>query len=109
AKQTDEPDKAHLNELSREMYRQEAVKLLASISKLMPEGEAPLTAPDMKFHRSIGEFAGGTYSVTGEKLTPEEYERHIAEVLPNESEKTFVRDLMREPGWIAPRTDVTVS
>src|SRR5512135_1018741 len=73
AKQTEEPDKAHLNELSREMYRDEAIKLLASISKLLPEGEAPLTAPDMRFHRSIGEFAGGTYSVTGEKLTPGEY------------------------------------
>ena len=36
----------------------------------------------MKFHRSIGEFAGKTYSVTGEKLSPEAYAKHVAEVLP---------------------------
>src|SRR5262249_18627770 len=108
-KQTQEVDKAHLTELSRELYRQEAVKLLASISKLLPPGEAPLVAPDMRFHRSIGEFAGETYSVTGERLSPEAYAKHEAEVLPNEAEKTFVRDLMRESGWIAPRTEATVS
>jgi len=109
ARQTDDVDKAHLNELSRELYRQEAVKLLASISKLLRPGEAPLVAPDMRFHRSIGEFAGEPYSVTGEKLSPEAYAAHLTEVLPNVSERTFVRDLMKEDGWIAPRTDVTAS
>ena len=66
-------------------------------------------APDLKFHRAIGEFAGKTYSVTGELLSPEAYAKHVAEVLPNEQEKAFVRDLMREPGWIAPRTEITTS
>ena len=65
AKQPENPDKAHLNELSREMYRQEVEKLLQSISKHFPAGTPPLTAPDLKFHRAIGEFAGKTYSVTG--------------------------------------------
>jgi hypothetical protein len=109
ARQTAEADKAHLNELSRELYRQEADKLLESISRLLPPGVAPLTAPDMKLHRSIGEFAGQTYSLTGELLSPEAYAKHVAEALPNETEKAFIRDLMKEPGWIAPRTDITVS
>jgi benzoyl-CoA 2,3-dioxygenase component B len=107
AKQPPKPDKAHLNELSREMYHQEVVKLLESISKHLPAGTPPLRAPDLKFHRSIGEFAGGTYSVTGELLTPEDYARHAAENLPSEEEKKFVAGLMREPGWIAPRDQVT--
>jgi benzoyl-CoA 2,3-epoxidase subunit B len=109
ARQTGAPDKAHLNELSREMYRQEAEKLLQSISKLLPAGADPLYAPDMKFHRSIGEFAGGTYSVRGELLTPEAYAKHADEMLPNEEERKFIHDLMREPGWIAPREEVTAS
>jgi benzoyl-CoA 2,3-dioxygenase component B len=109
SRQTEEVDKAHLNELSRELYRQEAVKLLASISKFLPPGEQPLVAPDMRFHRSIGEFVGQPYSVTGELLAPDAHARHLDEVLPNESEKAFVRDLMKEEGWIAPRTDVTPS
>ena len=107
AKQPPGPDKAHLNELSRELYRQEVEKLLESISRLQPPGTPPLTAPDMKFHRGIGEFAGGTYSVTGELLSPEDYGRHVAEALPNEQEKAFIRDLMKEPGWIAPREAIT--
>jgi len=106
AKQPENPDKAHLNELSREMYRQEVEKLLQSVSKHMPAGSTALTAPDLKFHRAIGEFADATYSVTGELLTPEEYAKHAAEVLPSEDEKKFIADLMREPGWIAPRDAV---
>jgi benzoyl-CoA 2,3-dioxygenase component B len=109
AKQTAEPDKAHLNELSRELYRQEVDKLLESISRLLPAGAAPFVAPDLKFHRAIGEFAGKTYSVTGEALSAEAYATHAAEALPNEDEKAFVRALMKEPDWIAPRTDITTS
>src|SRR4029077_377112 len=97
---------AHLNELSREMYRQEVERLLQSISRQFPAGTPPLTAPDLKFHRAIGEFAGKTYSVTGEPLTAQEYEKHIAENLPSAEEKKFVADLMHEPGWIAPRDAV---
>jgi benzoyl-CoA 2,3-dioxygenase component B len=109
ARQPQEVDREHLNELSREMYRQEAVKLLESVSRLFPPGTPPLTAPDMKYNRSIGEFAGATYSVTGELLEPEAYGRHLAETLPDEGERKFVADLMREPDWIAPRESVTAS
>ncbi len=109
ARQPADPDKAHLNELSRELYRQEVQGLLESISKYLPAGAPPLTAPDLKFHRGIGEFAGETYSVTGEKLTPEEYAKHLNETLPNEADKTFVHDLMKEPGWIAPREAITTT
>ncbi|HEV7503097.1 MAG TPA: Phenylacetic acid catabolic protein, partial [Vicinamibacteria bacterium] len=109
AKQSAEPDKAHLNELSRDLYRQEVDKLLESISRLLPAGAAPFVAPDLKFHRAIGEFAGKTYSVTGEELSVEDYAKHAAEVLPNEQEKAFVRALMKEPDWIAPRTEITTS
>jgi benzoyl-CoA 2,3-dioxygenase component B len=109
AKQPENPDKAHLNELSRELYRQEVEKLLQSISKQFPAGTPPLTAPDLRFHRAIGEFADKTYSVTGEPLTAEEYEKHVAENLPGAEEKKFVAGLMREPGWIAPREQVSSS
>jgi len=63
----------------------------------------------MKFHRSIGEFAGRTFSVTGEELTPESYAKHAASVLPNAEEKELIRSFMREPGWIAPREEITAS
>jgi len=109
ARQTGEPDKERLNELSREMYRQEAEKLLESINRQLPPGAPKLVAPDMKFHRGIGEFAGKTYSVTGELLTPTDYEKHLAETLPSPAEQQAVMSLMREPGWIAPRETLTPS
>ncbi len=107
ARQTEEPDKAHLNEFSRELYRQEVEKLLDGISRFLPESAPPLEAPNLKFHRAIGEFAGQTWSVRGDLLTPEQYEAHLAETLPTAEEKRFVADLMREPDWIAPRESVT--
>jgi benzoyl-CoA 2,3-epoxidase subunit B len=109
ARQQAEPDKAHLNEFSRELYRQEVEKLLEGVSRLLPPGALSLEAPDLKFHRAIGEFSGQTWSVRGELLTPGQYQEHLAETLPTEEEKRFVADLMREPGWIAPRESVTTA
>lgn len=109
ARQPADPDKAHLNELSREMYRQEVEKLLQSITRLLPAGATPLYAPHLKFHRSIGEFAGATYSVAGEPLSAGQYEKHVAQVLPGPEEIAEVRDIMRESGWIAPRESVSAS
>jgi benzoyl-CoA 2,3-dioxygenase component B len=106
AKQTGEPDREHLNEFSRELYRQEVEKLLENVSAQLPAGTAPLTAPDLKFHRAIGEHAGKTYSVTGELLSAEEHQKHLAVALPNVEERKFVANLMREPGWIAPREEI---
>src|SRR5262249_19453516 len=108
-RQPAEPDKEHLNEFSRELYRQEVIKLLEQVSKQYPAGTPPLFAPDFKFHPAIGEFAGQCCSVTGENLSPEAYEMHLAETLPNEEEKKFVSDLMREPDWLAPREQVTAA
>ena len=68
-----------------------------------------IVAPDMKYHRGIGEFAGKTYSVTGEVLTPAEYEKHLAETLPNPKEQQFIAALMPQPGWIAPRESLISS
>jgi benzoyl-CoA 2,3-dioxygenase component B len=107
AKQSKEVDKAHLNELSREMYRDEVEKLLQSINRLLPAGEKPLTAPDLKFHRSIGEFAGKRYSVTGEEMSEAAYERHLAETLPSEDDRSLITSLQGEKDWIASRDTVS--
>ena len=104
-----DPDREHLNELSREMYKQEVDKLIDQINIQLPADSPKIVAPDMKYHRGIGEFAGKTYSVTGEVLTPAEYEKHLAETLPNPKEQQFIAALMPQPGWIAPRESLTSS
>jgi benzoyl-CoA 2,3-dioxygenase component B len=98
-----DPDREHLNELSRQMYKQEVDKLIDQINNQLPADSPKIVAPDMKYHRGIGEFAGKTYSVSGELLTSAEYEKHLSETLPTPQEQKFIAALMHESGWIAPR------
>jgi benzoyl-CoA 2,3-dioxygenase component B len=109
AKRSSDVDKSHLNELSRELYRQEVEKLIESINRLTPAGGEKLFVPDLKFHRAIGEFAGEKYSVTGEPLSEQEYQKHVAEALPSAAEQEDVGRLMKDPGWIAPREAIATS
>ena len=62
-----------MNEHSRELYRQECVKLVDMINKNVPAGQPKLYVPDVKFNRYIGEHARQPYSVTGELLSEEGY------------------------------------
>jgi benzoyl-CoA 2,3-dioxygenase component B len=102
-----DPDREHLNELSREMYKKEVDQLLEQVNRQLPANGPKLVSPDLKFHRGIGKYAGQTYSVTGDLLTPEEHEKHLQETLPTPEEQQKVAKLMREPGWIAPRESLT--
>jgi hypothetical protein len=54
----------------------------------------------VKFHRSIGEYADKAYSINGEVLSPEDYKRHLEEVLPNANDKTRLAQIFKEPGWV---------
>jgi hypothetical protein len=86
AKQPPNPDKAHLNEISREMYRQES-RSCSSRSPAAPAGGRSRSRPDMKFHRAIGEYAGKRFSVTGEPLTQEEYDEAPGRGAPQRGER----------------------
>ena len=51
----------------------------------------------MKFHRSIGEYSGKPFSIRGELLSPEAYERHLDEVLPNAMDKAQLVRILKQP------------
>jgi benzoyl-CoA 2,3-dioxygenase component B len=95
-------DKDKLNELARDHYLKEVMGLIHALNKLIPEGEPRLTLPDMRFHRSIGEYADKTYSTSGEVLTEEEHLKHLSEVLPNAQDKPALAVLMKDSDWILP-------
>jgi benzoyl-CoA 2,3-dioxygenase component B len=98
---TDIPaDRDRLNELSRQHYEKEVTGLIESLNKLVPEEQPKLRLPDLKFHRSIGEYAGQTYSIRGELLTPEAYAKHLEEVLPNSSDKERLASIFIERDWV---------
>ena len=95
-------DKTALNERARKLYIEEVRTLIDALNAEKPADWAPLTMPDPRFHRAIGQFARQPYSVSGELLTPEQYSRHSAEQLPSESDKQYLRDLMKREHWLAP-------
>ncbi len=97
-------DLEQLNQAARLLYRQEVESLIESLNRLRQPEEPRFYAPHLSFNRSIGEFAGQPYSITGEKLAPEAYARHRAEVLPSEADVQAVNRLLAaDHDWIEPK------
>jgi len=104
AKQDNAADKEHLNETSRGQFFQEVSQLIGQLNRLIPEGQPKLTAPDLKFHRGIGDFKEGRFSTTGEELSAEDYRAHLAESLPTEADQVVLKDIFTTGEvWIEPR------
>jgi benzoyl-CoA 2,3-dioxygenase component B len=93
-------DKQRLNELSRELYMAESLRLIDALNQFIPADRPRLYAPHLNFHRSIGEPAGKMYSVTGELLSPEQYQNHLAEVLPGPEDERILTDIFKEKDWV---------
>jgi len=107
----DEPqnDKAadldDLNDYNRTLYRNEVAGLIERFNKVLKPGQEPLFAPDIKFNRAIGKYAGQKFHVkTGEPLSDREYESHFAEVMPNAEDKKLLLEIIgNDKGWIVPK------
>jgi len=66
-------------------------------------GEPELYAPDIKFNRAIGQFAGQKlHAKTGEPLSEKLYSEHVNEVMPTaEDKKLLLQIIANEKKWIA--------
>ena len=93
-------DKGILNDLARNLYLAECQKLIDALNQYIPADQPPLYAPDLKFHRSIGEFAGKAYNVKGEPLSAKEHEQHLGEVLPAPQDERLLDDIFKEKDWV---------
>ena len=80
-------------------------------NRILAEAGLPqrLSLPHVAFNRKVGAFSGIEASPGGELLTAGQWQQHKAGWLPTDTDKTFVRSLMRpvhERGkiaaWIAP-------
>jgi benzoyl-CoA 2,3-dioxygenase component B len=93
-------EKDKLNDLSRGHYMNESAKLIDQLNQLVPEGQAKLYAPDLRFNRSIGVHIGKTYSVTGELLSPEAYAKHVKETLPTPEDEQVLAEIIKGKEWV---------
>ena len=97
----DEPaDMSKLNELSRATFFKEVGALVDALNRHIPADQPKLRIPSDKFRRSIGAYAGMTYSVEGKLLSQEDYEKHLQQVMPSATDDEFVINLEKDKGWI---------
>ncbi|MGH7936471.1 MAG: hypothetical protein ACREF8_05640, partial [Chthoniobacterales bacterium] len=94
-----------LNDYNRELYRKEVSGLIERFNKFLKAGEAPLYAPDIRFNRAIGKYAGQKFHAkSGELLGDREYDEHKCEVMPNPEDKKLLLEIINnERGWIVPK------
>jgi hypothetical protein len=96
-------DREHLNEMARNLYIAEITDLTERLNRFIPDDQLRLQLPALTFHRRIGVQAGEPYSVTGERLSPEAYAAHLAEVLPQPADVGLLAELTRTSDWLAPK------
>ena len=93
-------EKEKLNDLARTHYMAESGKLIDQLNQLVAADQPKLYAPDLKFNRSIGEYVGKPYSVTGELLSPEQHKKHLAEVLPTPEDEQALAKIIEGKDWM---------
>ncbi|MDE0912446.1 MAG: phenylacetate-CoA oxygenase subunit PaaI [Candidatus Poseidoniales archaeon] len=99
---SEEADRLHLNEASREFYFQELRDEMRRISTVRMEGEPELFIPSDRFNRGIGKFAGKRYTLDGEMFegNDSDWQAYLDEVLPSdEDEDRLMNDYMQQE-WI---------
>jgi len=94
-----------INDYNRQLYRDEVAGLISKFNTYLAAGEEPLYAPDIKFNRDIGRWAGQKFHAkTGEPLGDREYEQHLKKYLPSPEDKKLLLDILSsEKKWIVPK------
>src|SRR5438094_95775 len=92
-----------LNDYNRLLYRDEVVGLIDRFNSVLKPGEPKLYAPNIKFNRAIGRWAGQKFHAqTGEPLDDKAYEQHLSKYMPSAEDKKLLLDIIaNEKKWIA--------
>lgn len=95
-----------LNDYNRHLYREEVQALLGRLNHNLPEGHRPLFAPDLKFNRSIGQWAGFHFHPeTGEPVDDKLYATEVLRWLPTAEDRVLLVEIIaHEKDWITPKT-----
>jgi benzoyl-CoA 2,3-dioxygenase component B len=105
------PTRTAMNEVSRSAYVRDCDIGVQRWNRLIEDAghEFRLVLPSLRFHRSVGAWAGSHTDPQGNIITAELWHAGESDWLPSEQDRAFVASLMRrvtEPGefagWIAP-------
>ncbi|HXX27620.1 MAG TPA: Phenylacetic acid catabolic protein [Terriglobales bacterium] len=94
-----------LNDYNRHLYRDEVAGLIERFNSVRKSSEPALYAPDIKFNRQIGRWAGQKFHAqTGEPLEEKAYVEHLEEYMPTAKDRKLLLDIIStEKKWIAPK------
>ncbi len=92
-----------LNENARALYVKEVDGLIAQLNAVIPADQPKLVVPSIKFHRSIGGYKDQAFNVCGDCLSATEWEAYRKTAFPVEEDLVTLRDICKDPGWIAPK------
>lgn len=93
-------DPIRINEHARGLYWKECKNLVELLNKEIPADWPKLYAPDLKFNRQVGEQKGQAYSVKGDRLDRDAYERHLQQVLPSHADRQRIQEIAKESDWV---------
>jgi benzoyl-CoA 2,3-dioxygenase component B len=94
------PEMDEINAVSRGQYHREVQAIIDGLNRNIGPEQPKLFIPDEKFNRNIGDYAGKTYTVSGEPIEPEKYEAYKKEILPSKEDEQFIINLEKDKGWI---------
>jgi hypothetical protein len=91
-----------LNDYNRRLYHDEVAGLIERFNTVRKPGAPKLYAPDIKFNRAIGRWAGQKFHArTGEPLDDRAYDEHMKDNLPSAEDKKLLLDIIgMEKKWI---------
>ena len=104
------PPRLAVNRSVRESYTADCEKVVARWNRHLDGLGMKLALPSPRFNRKVGVCAGARFDVRGDLLSDDEFSRAMRELLPSDSDRTYVRSLMTRPvleagafaNWIAP-------
>jgi benzoyl-CoA 2,3-dioxygenase component B len=100
-----------MNEVLRDEYVKDNEKGIEYWNRVCERSgiEFRFSLPHRRFHRKIGEYSAGHFDLEGRPIDEAAWNDHVAEWLPTEEERAYVKSLMvpcTEKGkfasWIAP-------
>src|SRR6516162_6788008 len=104
-KNTETANLDDLNDYNRQLYHKEVADLISRFNTVLKPGQPKLYAPDIKFNRAIGQWAGQKFHAqTGEPLSDREYEQHVKDYMPSAEDKKLLLEIIaNEKNWIVPK------
>ncbi len=98
-------DLEDINDYNRQLYRDEVAGLIVRLNNALKPGQPKLYAPDIKFNRMIGRWAGQKFHAqTGEPLDDRAYDQHLPEYMPSARDKKLLLEIIaNEKRWIVPK------